>query len=98
MVAGLVRDVKFDGHLFINLPVYSSGGKSLMKYYDLYKTLYPIEDRIGRDNFLKVSKLLCKKGEIRAGLSTYYVRIRDTGEVIGRMIKRMVDLRESLKD
>ena len=98
MVAGLVRDVKFDGHLFRNLPVYSSGGKSLMKFYSLYKALYPIGDRIGRDNFLKVSKLLCKKGEIRAGLSTYYVRIRDTGEVIGRMIKRMADLCELLKD
>ena len=97
VVAGLVRDVKFDGHVFQNLPVYSSGGKSLMKYYDLYKTLYPIEDRIGRDNFLKVSKLLCKKGKQRAGLSTYYVRIRDVGEVIGRMIKRMVDLHKSLK-
>ena len=44
-----------------------------------------------------MSKLLCKKGEIRAGLSTYFVRIRDTGEVIGRMIKRMVDLCQTLK-
>ena len=51
VVPGLVRDVEFDGYILRNLPVYSSGGKSLMKFFDLYYSFYPIDQRIGRDNF-----------------------------------------------
>ena len=70
VIAGLTRNVKISGHLFQNLPVYSSGGHSLTGLFESYSRLYPKEHRIGRTNFLGISRMMCKKGEIRAGLSS----------------------------
>ena len=56
--------------------------------FDNYRLLHPNkESSIGRDNFLKVSKMLCEKGEIKTGLSSYFVRVFYVGFVLKRMMK-----------
>ena len=61
-----------------------------MKFFDLYCSFYPIDQRVGIT--------LCKKGEMRGRLSTYYVRIRDCAEIISRILIQIVDLDETTKD
>ena len=36
-----------------------------------------------------IAKLLCSKGEIKTGLSSYFVKLRDCGKVIEKMFKRV---------
>ena len=39
--------------------------------------------------------MICKKGELRAGLSLYYVRLRDTGDTLYCMLQHLGGLGES---
>ena len=64
VIPGLTRNIKINGHLFQNLPVYSSGGHSLVCLFASYGRVYPKEHRIGRNNFLEIGKMMCKKGKI----------------------------------
>ena len=90
VIAGMTRTAKIDGHSFKNMPVYSLGGKSIFHLFDNYKDLNPVQNlRIGRDNFVKVTQFMCKKGEIRTGLSSYYVKLRDVGNIYSRMMDRI---------
>ena len=76
----MIRDATIDGHIFTNLPVYETGGKSQVNVYDNYKLLTPKEDQLGRTTFLNVIKLLTKRGEAKARLSTYYISVRHSGK------------------
>ena len=87
VIAGMTRTAKIDGYKFPNMSVYSLGGHSLMDLYGNYKELHPTKaTRLGRTNFLKIGRLLCKKGEIRTGLSSYYVKLRDVGNIFSKML------------
>ena len=93
VVAGMTWNEKIDGHIFRNTPVYSRGGKSLMALFYDYRRLNPNKKlSIGCDNFFKIGFLLCKKGEIRTGLSSYYIKLRDIGEVLASMLDRIANL------
>ena len=49
IVAGRTRNMKIDGHVIKNLPVYSRGGKSLWPLFNDYKKVYANKQtRIGR--------------------------------------------------
>ena len=78
----MIRDVKIGGHKFTNVPVYETGGKSQINVYDNYKLLTPKEVQLERTTFLDVIKLLTKRGEAKAGLSTHYTSFRHSGKKI----------------
>ena len=95
IIPGMTRNAKIDGHVFPNLPVHSLGGKSLTKLFRNYCTMFPMKkNRIGQTNFVKMGKLLCKRGEIRTGLSSYYVNVRDVGDVLCRMLVRLKEFND----
>ena len=80
VIPGRTRNVKIDGHILHNMPVYSLGGKNRLTVFNSYRLLHPNkESSIGRDNFLKFSKMLCEKREIKTGLSSYVVCVREVG-------------------
>jgi hypothetical protein len=81
IVPGKTRSAKIDGYSFPNMPVYSLGGKSLTRLFHNYKSLHTEDERIGRPNFMAMAKLLCTKGKMKTGLSSYYVRLRDVGNI-----------------
>ena len=43
----------------------------------------------GQNNFSKVVKMLCKKGTMETGLSSYFVQLQDVSVIFTRMIKRL---------
>ena len=74
VIPGKTRNAKIYWNLISNLLVYSLGGRSLMKLFESYKSMYPNEkDQIGKTSFIKAGKMLCTKGEIKKGLFPYYV-------------------------
>ena len=77
VVPGRTWDAKIDGYKYKKLPIYSLGGKSLYLLWSNYSLLYAKKDRIRRTNFLAVGRLLCSKGEMKTGLSSYFVRLRE---------------------
>lgn len=89
---GVARDVSIAGHRFVNMPVYERGGLPLKRLYATYKEAFKDEDvaLIGRDLFFDVAKLLTKRGEAKAGLSTYYINFRYRSQVFVKMLQRML--------
>jgi len=80
VIPGTTRNIKIDGQKFENLLVYSTGegvGGSLMNVLNEYKSLQsnPTE-RVGLQNFFVLGKTLCTKGEMKTGLSSYFMNIR----------------------
>ena len=86
---GLIRDITIGSHKFTNLPVYKTESKSQINVYDNYKFLTPKEYQLGRTTFLDVTKLLTKRGEAKAGLSTYYTSFRHSGKEFLDLILRL---------
>ena len=79
VIHGKVVDRKIYGHLFRIFPVHSSGGKSLKNLFEAYSLNFTntLENRVGRKNSVALGKILCKKGEIKTGFSSYYVELHD---------------------
>mmetsp|Transcript_21013 Transcript_21013/g.29472 ORF Transcript_21013/g.29472 Transcript_21013/m.29472 type:complete len:980 (-) Transcript_21013:30-2969(-) len=90
---GVVRDVNIAGHLFAAFPVYERGGKSIESLNEAYNNVYNKDERVGMNTFTEIVKLLTKRGESKAGLSTYYIQLRYCGNVFVRMMKRVADFR-----
>lgn len=86
---GVLRDVTISGNIFKNIPIYERGGKSVESLYEAYKKSFPKKDVIGRDTFTDLGKLLTKRGESKAGLSTYYIQLRYSGKILVEMMKRI---------
>lgn len=89
---GITRDVSIAGHKFLNMPVYERGGQNLKKMFRTYKEVFA-EDTvklIGRDLFCDVAKLLTKRGEAKAGLSTYYINFRYRSQIFNKMLNRLM--------
>ena len=63
-----------------------------MNLFDDYKRTHANITTLGRHNFIKVSQILCQKGEIKTGLSSYFVKVRDVSEVLNRMLDRVGSL------
>jgi hypothetical protein len=62
--------------------------------FDNYATLYAAKDRIGQRNFTAVARLLCMKGQMKTGLSSYFVRLRDVSNILRRMLIRLADFND----
>ena len=63
-----------------------------MNLFDDYKRTHANITPLGRHNFIKVSQIPCQKGEIKTGLSSYFVKVRDVSEVLNRMLDRVGSL------
>ena len=87
---GVVRDVNVAGNTFKNMSVYERGGKSMESIFEAYSNTFEDKDeRVGRDTFIELLKLLTKKGESKAGLSTYYINLRYHSKIFVEMMKRV---------
>jgi len=69
IVSGKTRNVKIDGHTFPRLLAYSLGGQSLNRLFLNYKSLHTESERVGRQNFVTVGRLLCSKGTMKTAAS-----------------------------
>ena len=87
---GLSRNIKLGGHLFRNLPIYDRGGQATKDLYAAYKRSF--DDTLGLPTFRDLVKLLTKRGETKAGLSTYYIRFRYVGRVFECMLGRLAEM------
>lgn len=76
-------------HLFRDMAVYDQGGKSQDDLLASYVGAIPSEERVGRQTFRDMIKLLSKSGETKAGLSTYYIHFRYSSNTFVLMMKRL---------
>ena len=58
------------------MPFYERGGKFIKSLNKAYNDTFDENVRVGKPTFTKLIKLLTKKGESKAGLSTYYINLR----------------------
>ena len=86
---GVVRDVNIVGNIFRNLPVYERGGKSIKSLTEAYNNSFIASERVGKHTFSLLLNLLTKRGESKAGLSTYYINLRYCSRVFSNMMKRL---------
>ena len=56
------------------------------------------EKQVGRQTFNDMIKLLTKRGETKAGLSTYYIRMRYASNLFVSMMKRVCNLDSSVNN
>lgn len=90
---GYVRDVNVAGHVFTAMPVYERGGKTKESLFQSYKNAYPDPLlQIGKPTFYEILKLITKRGETKAGLSTYYIRLRYSSKIFFSMLGRLREL------
>ena len=83
-------DVCIAGNTSNNVPVHEQGGKSIKSFFDAYCSAFQDrQERVGRDTFAELIKLLTKKGESKAGLSTYYISLRYNSKIFVMMMKRV---------
>ena len=80
------------GHVFKYMPVYERGGKSIECLNIAYNNVFSMDERVGINTFTDIIKLLTKRGESKAGLSTYYIQLRSCSYIFIKMIKRVIDL------
>jgi len=86
---GVTRDVRIAGNTFKNMPVYERSGKNIESINEAYNNTFAEGERVGRDTFVELTKLLTKKGESKAGLSTYYINLRYSASIFTQMMKRV---------
>lgn len=98
---GCTRNVKVGGHLFKNIPVYIRGGITAQYLFDTYVDSVGQDKHVGRTTFFELTNLLTKRGEIKAGLSTYYIQLRDSSKLFLAMmmtIQKHIEFESSVKD
>ena len=70
--------------------VFDSGGYSRDYLLNKYMTEYPnAGHRVGKHTFQDLITLLTKRGEAKAGLSTYYIRFRSASKIFVEMMERL---------
>lgn len=89
---GYTRDVTVAGHLFQNIHVSEREGKTCDELFLAYKSAVDSSLTVGNPTFKDILKLLIKLGEVKAGISTYFIRMRDTGRAFTAMIVRVQEL------
>jgi len=66
------------------MPVYERVGKNIESISEAYNNTFAEGERVGRGTFVELTKLLTKKIESKAGLSTYYINV-----IFTQMMKRV---------
>lgn len=61
--------------------MYERGGKSIECLNAAFNDAYSSEDKVGMNLFTAIVKLLTKRGESKADLSTYYIQLRGSAKV-----------------
>ena len=89
MRPGVTRDIKFEGYIFKQLPIYERGGIPIKSFFLSYKQGTHQGLRVGRALFFDIMKILTKHGESKSGLSTYYISIRHALSIFVKMMKRV---------
>lgn len=89
---GYTRDVTVGGHTFNSIPVYERGGSTSEELFKAYKESVDTDLLVGEPTFRDMLKLLSKRGEMKAGLSTYYIRMRDFGKNFCLMMNRILEI------
>ena len=87
---GKYRSVRLGSHLFRNLPIYDRDGENGRTLNAAYATSF--KNTIGLKTFQDVVKLLTKRGEKKAGLSTYYIRFISLSQVFEGMLQRLAEI------
>ena len=87
---GTSRNIKLGGFVFRNLPIFCRGGQSVEDLFHAYKS--SCDETLGLPTFRDLVKSLTKRGETKAGLSTYYIRFRYVGLVFERMLGRLAEM------
>lgn len=85
---GQSRSMTIGGNVLHGLPVYQRGGLSYADLHKDYKNSFPDELVLGQKTFRDIAAALTKKGEAKAGLSTYYIRFRNVGRRFEEMLER----------
>lgn len=100
---GMTRTVSLLGHKSENLSVYERGGISIEKLFESYKLGHPPDENsrqthVGFHFFSEIAKFLTKRGESKAGLSSYYINFGYASNVLVRMMDRLevIKLRDSM--
>jgi hypothetical protein len=86
---GVMRNIKVAGHIFRNMPVYERGGTSVQSLFEGYCAVYDTQSRVGRDTFSELLHLLSKRGETKAGLSTYSINLRYAISIFKLMLDKI---------
>ena len=86
----VTRDITLEGFNFNNITVYIGGDKTLNSLFDAYKTLFSNGQHIGKPTFRDVVHLLTKCGEIKAGLSTYYIQFCYSSTIFIKMLQHII--------
>ena len=89
---GVMRDVGIAGYKFNNLSVYQRGGLAIADLFKSFKECTLSEDTVGFTTFSEITKLLTKRGEAKAGLSTYYIQFRHCGSTFEAMMKAFTSM------
>lgn len=90
--SGCTRNVCVSGHMFQNISVYEWGGRTVDGLVEAYVKAVPTEECVGRQTFRDMIKLMTKRGETKAGVSTYYIRFRYSSNTFVMMMKRLDEL------
>lgn len=95
VIARMTRTANINGQSFWSSFSYSLGGKSIIDLFKNYKDLYPAnETRLGRYNFLKVTQVLAKRGQLRTCILSYCVNLHDVGSIFSNMMDTIGSLNE----
>lgn len=89
---GAIRSVTFAGHSFNGLPVYSRGGVNIDSLHETYKFSLGGVNALGLNIFGELTKLLTSRGQIKTGLSTYYVRLKYVSSLYLGMLERLQEI------
>lgn len=95
---GLVRDVSIAGSIFRNMPVYERGAQTAEELFQAYKDAVAESLTVGNPTFKDIVKLLTKRGQTKAGLSTYFIRMRDMGNTFISMLHRVQFILKDIDD
>lgn len=59
----------------------------------MYMALIPLPaTRLGQYTIYKITTIMCKTGTIRTCVSSYYVKLRDVGNIFSRIMDRIVSI------
>ena len=95
MNPGTLNNVKVGGNLFKCMYVYDCGGKSYDNLYKAYVNSHQENECVGRKTFIDFITLLTKRGETKAGLSTYYINFRYASKTFLQRMNRLKEITAS---
>ena len=85
-------------HWFTNVSVYETEGKAKTGLYDNFQFSTPKVEQVVRPTYFDVLKLLTKRGETKAELSTYYMSFRCYSKLFEDLLLRLRILEFEVND